>query len=64
MEIPATLKDKLNENYKVELYTYEKSNSFKPGNLASNIIITPLTLVADVIATPVIMLAFSDYIWR
>ncbi|QPB79768.1 hypothetical protein EHE21_10405 [Proteus sp. GOKU] len=64
MEMPATLKDKLNENYKVELYTYEKRGSFKPGNLANNIIITPLTLVADVIATPVIMLAFSDYIWR
>ncbi|MBI6529589.1 hypothetical protein JEP40_10730 [Proteus vulgaris] len=64
MEMPETLKGKLNENYKVELYTYEKSDSFKPGNLAGNIIITPITLVADVIATPVIIFVFWDYIWR
>ena len=64
MEMPETLKGLFNEKYKVELYTYEKSDSFKPGNLADNIIITPITLVADVIATPVIIFAFWDYIWR
>ncbi|OAT37967.1 hypothetical protein [Proteus myxofaciens] len=64
MAMPETLKDKLNESYKVELYSYEKNNAFKPGNLASNIIITPITLVADVIATPVIVFVFWDYIWR
>lgn len=63
INIPESATGKLNESYTVELYLTEDQKSFKAGNLAAKVIVTPFTVVADVILTPplfiFVMYAFS-----
>ncbi|HGN0866897.1 hypothetical protein EC835_101707 [Providencia alcalifaciens] len=62
VELPPTLNGKLNQAYKVELYTTERYESFSAGNLAGNVISTPFTLAADVIATPILLILYAKYV--
>nr|WP_314265019.1 hypothetical protein [uncultured Moellerella sp.] len=62
MTFPAIPKDNLNGSYKVEFYTTENYESFSAGNLAGNILVTPFTLAADIIATPALLILYGSYV--
>ncbi|MCW2254087.1 hypothetical protein M2263_001806 [Providencia alcalifaciens] len=60
--LPSAPNAKLNQPYKVEFYTTEKYESLSAGKLAGNVMITPFTIAADIIATPVLLIMYAKYV--
>jgi len=45
--------ESLERQYNIEFYSKKRATDFHPGNLATNIVLTPLTLASDIIFFPV-----------
>ncbi|CAG9414187.1 MULTISPECIES: hypothetical protein [Providencia] len=60
--LPLVPNAKLNQSYKVEFYTTEEYTSLSAGKLAGNVMITPFTIAADIIATPILLILYANYV--
>ncbi|HHQ2583582.1 TPA: hypothetical protein ACSPKR_000910 [Providencia rettgeri] len=60
--LPLAPNAKLNQSYKVEFYTTEEYTSLSAGKLAGNVMITPFTIAADIIATPILLILYANYV--
>ncbi|GKX62783.1 hypothetical protein SOASR032_13520 [Pragia fontium] len=63
LDIALNPQQKLNRSYKIEFYTIDQESHFSAENLVSNVVLTPLTLVGDIVFIPVafgFLMAISD----